>query len=320
MVKDEECKDFQIWSMAKPCDACRIKSSLLYCKADSAYLCVGCDVKVHGANKLASRHERLWMCEVCEQAPAAVTCKADAAVLCLACDADIHSANPLAGRHDRVPVAPFFECARLLKPSAAVGVVVPSLNYSDGGNCFGSDGLEDDDLYAAEAASWLLPNPKQGGGGVDGVKSCATATAACDVDEGNNKAAGCFVPSGGMDFFPDMDPYLDLEYASSMEAAARVSCGTDSVVPVQSHGSGGSVVDGSSPSDGFDADPPCKGGYSYNSATSLSHSVSLVKTYPYPPKFHISSLYLCVLISNMGIVPGLLIVAGRRRGAGRDGE
>ncbi|GLJ43189.1 hypothetical protein SUGI_0896570 [Cryptomeria japonica] len=262
MVKDEDChasKDsFRAWSIPKLCDACRITSCLLYCKADSAYLCMDCDLKVHGANKLASRHERVWMCEVCEQAPAAVTCKADAAVLCLTCDADIHSANPLARRHDRLPVVPFFDCAKFIKPS---------ITYSDA-VCFNSDAVEDDDL----AASWLFPNPKH----TEGVKNCSDAET--DAGEGFGKGdgigcqnKGCFVP----EFFPDVDPYLDLEYASSMDTGNRFSGGMDSVVPVQSHGSGGSVVDASTLSDSFDADPSsCKANYSYTSATSFNHSLS----------------------------------------------
>nr|AGI62029.1 CONSTANS-like 5 [Erycina pusilla] len=103
------------WSLgARTCDACKggqtlPSAAILFCRADSAFLCSTCDARVHGANKLASRHERVWLCEVCEQAPAAVTCKADAAALCSSCDADIHSANPLASRHHRIPIAPFFD-------------------------------------------------------------------------------------------------------------------------------------------------------------------------------------------------------------------
>ncbi|KAH9297154.1 hypothetical protein KI387_028836 [Taxus chinensis] len=258
MVKDEDCngvKDsFHVWSMPKLCDACRIKSCVLFCKADSAYLCADCDVKVHGANKLASRHERVWMCEVCEQAPAAVTCKADAAVLCLSCDADIHSANPLARRHDRVPVAPFYDCAKLVKPS---------INYPDALG-FNSDGLEDDDL----AASWLLPNPKL----AEGVKNCGDDGHGV-VAFGKDAKGGSFVP----ELFPDADPYLDLGYASSLDAGNGFSGGTDSVVPVRSHVSGGSsgIIDASTVSDGFDADlSSCKANYSYSSATSFNHSGS----------------------------------------------
>ncbi|OWM65891.1 zinc finger protein CONSTANS-LIKE 5-like [Punica granatum] len=107
---------------SRPCDSCKGAAAALFCRADSAFLCLGCDDEIHGANKVASRHERVWLCEVCEQAPAAVTCRADAAALCSSCDADIHSANPLARRHHRLPVEP------LLDPSSAAGghLVKPS--------------------------------------------------------------------------------------------------------------------------------------------------------------------------------------------------
>lgn len=98
------------WSLtAKLCDSCKTTSATVFCRADSAFLCLLCDSKIHAANKLASRHARVWVCEVCEQAPASVTCKADAAALCVTCDNDIHSANPLARRHERVPVVPFYD-------------------------------------------------------------------------------------------------------------------------------------------------------------------------------------------------------------------
>nr|AEP02839.1 heading day 1 [Oryza rufipogon]AEP02845.1 heading day 1 [Oryza rufipogon]AEP02850.1 heading day 1 [Oryza rufipogon] len=91
---------------ARPCDGCRAAPSVVYCRADAAYLCASCDARVHAANRVASRHERVRVCEACEQAPAALACRADAAALCLACDVQVHSANPLARRHQRVPVAP----------------------------------------------------------------------------------------------------------------------------------------------------------------------------------------------------------------------
>lgn len=104
------------WNVpAKSCDTCKIAVALLYCRKDTAFLCLACDVKIHSH----TRHERVWMCEVCEQAPASVTCKADAAALCVTCDRDIHSANPLSRRHDRVPVVPFYDCADILAKSAA---------------------------------------------------------------------------------------------------------------------------------------------------------------------------------------------------------
>ncbi|KAF8723728.1 hypothetical protein HU200_021696 [Digitaria exilis] len=93
-------------SWARPCDGCRAAPSVVYCCADTAYLCVSCDTRVHAANRVASRHERVRVCEACERAPAVLACRADAAALCAACDTQVHSANPLAGRHQRVPVVP----------------------------------------------------------------------------------------------------------------------------------------------------------------------------------------------------------------------
>ncbi|XP_010545431.1 PREDICTED: zinc finger protein CONSTANS-LIKE 5-like [Tarenaya hassleriana] len=94
-------------SAARSCDGCHSVAATVYCRVDSAFLCITCDSRVHSG----TRHERVWVCEVCERAPSAVTCKADAATLCVSCDSDIHSANPLASRHDRLPVEPFFDSA-----------------------------------------------------------------------------------------------------------------------------------------------------------------------------------------------------------------
>ncbi|XP_010259762.1 PREDICTED: zinc finger protein CONSTANS-LIKE 5-like [Nelumbo nucifera] len=202
------------WSLsAKPCDSCKSASALLFCRADSAFLCFNCDAKVHGANKLASRHERVWMCEVCEHAPASVTCKADAAVLCVTCDRDIHSANPLARRHERIPVVPFYESAASAMKSNVANLLVPDgLLKSSDEDDDRNDKEEDNDTCReeAEAASWLLPNPNP-------PKLMETP----DLKSGDY-------------FFSDVDPYLDLDYGSSMETRYhhQNSANADSVVPV----------------------------------------------------------------------------------------
>lgn len=269
MVKQEDCKvpkeaagivkEFQAWTMPKPCNVCRIASASLYCRADSAYLCSSCDVKVHGANKLASRHERVWLCEVCEQAPAAVTCKADAASLCVSCDADIHSANPLAQRHERVPIVPFYECASVAK-AFLPPPPTSSLQDSDAAGTLHYDD-DEDEIYAAEAASWLLPNPKSSAEGVKNYDNGDTSCFGVDARAPVSKAAGDYF--GGVDLFPDVDPYLDLDYATSLEATGA----TDSVVP------NGSGHDGaaSTNSDCYDTE---KVTYSYTTTTTLNHSVS----------------------------------------------
>ncbi|XP_061349817.1 zinc finger protein CONSTANS-LIKE 5 [Gastrolobium bilobum] len=194
----------------KPCDSCKLASAALFCRPDSAFLCIACDSKIHCANKLASRHERVWMCEVCEQAPASVTCKADAAALCVTCDSDIHSANPLARRHERVPVEPFFDSAEsIVKASSAVASSFSFMAPSDEG--IGSDGFNQDD---SEEAAWLIPNPNFGFKLMD-----APDTKSREI------------------FFSEMDPFLDFDYSNSFQNNNNNNnnhgAGNDSVVPVQ---------------------------------------------------------------------------------------
>ncbi|KAJ0802184.1 putative transcription factor C2C2-CO-like family [Helianthus annuus] len=198
----------ETWTMAtKLCDSCKTTSASLFCRADSAYLCIPCDGKVHAANKLASRHERVWMCEVCEQAPATVTCKADAAALCVTCDRDIHSANPLARRHERFPVVPFNDAAAA---AAKIGGDGDDLDV----NVAGIEAEE------AEAALWLLPNPninKIGdGSGEDDLK----------------------VTESESDYlFNDIDPYLGIDLKTPEQKpdqfVRRYQSQNDGVVPVQ---------------------------------------------------------------------------------------
>lgn len=259
---------------ARVCDTCRAAACTVYCRADSAYLCAGCDARIHAANRVASRHERVWVCEACERAPAAFICKADAASLCTTCDADIHSANPLARRHHRVPVLPISGC--LYGPPATDRVGSTALLAqtedgflsADGDEAFDQDQDEDTD----ETSSWLLLNPVKNG-----------------QSQGN----------GGFLFGGEVDEYLDLvEYNSGAEnnnqfgefnqnnqvqqghqsygVSHQKSYGGDSVVPVQC-GSEKSQLQQQHQNPSFHLGleyESSKTGYSYNG--SISHSVSLL--------------------------------------------
>ncbi|KAL2338599.1 hypothetical protein Fmac_013045 [Flemingia macrophylla] len=197
------------WSVPpKPCDSCKLASAALFCRPDAAFLCIACDSKIHCANKLASRHERVWMCEVCEQAPAAVTCKADAAALCVTCDSDIHSANPLARRHDRLPVEPFFDSAEAIvkaSTAASFGFLVPTDAAAASSDVFAPDHAD------ADAAAWLIPNPNFG-------------SKLLDAPDIKSKEI----------FFSEMEPFLDFDYSNSFQNNNSSSTANDSVVPVQS--------------------------------------------------------------------------------------
>lgn len=293
--------------MPKACDACQSSSAVLYCRADAAYLCAGCDTKVHSANKLAQRHERVWVCDVCEVSPAVVTCKADAAALCVACDTDIHSANPLARRHERTPVTPFFEF-----PGQSVKVA--HVNTFDiplvSGHHRGNDRSCDDDCLdadehsvAEEAASWLLPNPKPlseqivNGDGKVSLGQDELGSLANDHDNGVGLESSPFmVPVGGFtpgspkmgksfkveinngDLFSELDPYLDLDYATAI-GVDPAPHSNECLVPVHHSSSQSTQTTSPSLSGGsasFDGEGACKsGGYSYGTQSLSSSSMDV---------------------------------------------
>jgi hypothetical protein len=62
-------------AMKIQCDACEGAAATVVCCADEAALCARCDVEIHAANKLASKHQRLPLealsaklprCDVCQ--------------------------------------------------------------------------------------------------------------------------------------------------------------------------------------------------------------------------------------------------------------
>lgn len=92
------------------CDSCEQATASVICCADEAALCRECDIKVHKANKLASKHKRLSLmgtspklsrCDICQDRAAIVFCHEDRAMLCQDCDESVHSPDTLAAKHQR---------------------------------------------------------------------------------------------------------------------------------------------------------------------------------------------------------------------------
>ncbi|XP_061993066.1 B-box zinc finger protein 24 [Rosa rugosa] len=92
------------------CDVCEKAPATVICCADEAALCAKCDVEVHAANKLASKHQRLLLeslsnklprCDICQDKAAFIFCVQDRALFCQDCDESIHSANSLSANHQR---------------------------------------------------------------------------------------------------------------------------------------------------------------------------------------------------------------------------
>nr|AIP90444.1 HD1 [Oryza barthii]AIP90445.1 HD1 [Oryza glaberrima]AIP90446.1 HD1 [Oryza glaberrima]AIP90447.1 HD1 [Oryza glaberrima]AIP90448.1 HD1 [Oryza glaberrima] len=173
---------------ARPCDGCRAALSVVYCRADAAYLCASCDARVHAANRVASRHERVRVCEACERAPAALACRADAAALCVACDVQVHSANPLARRHQRVPVAPLPAITIPATSILAEAVVATATVLGD----------KDE-----EVDSWLLLSKDSDDNNNNNNHNDN------DNDNNNNSNSNSNSSSNGM-YFGEVDEYFDL--------------------------------------------------------------------------------------------------------------
>lgn len=198
---------------------------MLFCRADVAYLCAACDVKVHQANKLASRHERVCICEVCEHAPAAVTCKADAAALCVSCDMDVHSANPLSQRHERLPVVPLFQPISAVKlPHINVarlshGQETVTVHQKE------KDEDEDDEI----CASWLVHHEPK-------LPSSDDISIAAEIDKGIREAKEKNMHYMG-NFMPG-EFNLDMEHTYVEDSLVPVVHVVDHASPVPSNVSG----------------------------------------------------------------------------------
>ncbi|XP_020107513.1 B-box zinc finger protein 24 isoform X1 [Ananas comosus] len=93
------------------CDVCEKAAATVICCADEAALCGSCDVEIHAANKLASKHQRLLLldslsnklprCDICQEKAAFIFCVEDRALFCRECDEPIHVPGALSGEHQR---------------------------------------------------------------------------------------------------------------------------------------------------------------------------------------------------------------------------
>ncbi|GFS40697.1 light-regulated zinc finger protein 1 [Actinidia rufa] len=92
------------------CNVCEAAEAKVLCCADEAALCCACDEKVHAANKLAGKHQRVPLstasspmpkCDICQEAVGYFFCLEDRALLCRKCDVAIHTANTYVSAHRR---------------------------------------------------------------------------------------------------------------------------------------------------------------------------------------------------------------------------
>lgn len=133
------------------CDFCGEAKPLVYCRADAARLCLGCDRQVHAANSVSSRHPRSLLCDACRAAAAAIFCPSHRRLLCSNCDYDSHRAGGLV-HQDRRPVESFSGCPTAAELVSLVGVGIDEKSVVEGGDEDGSDGW-----LVEEGWMWATP-------------------------------------------------------------------------------------------------------------------------------------------------------------------
>ncbi|KAG8084830.1 hypothetical protein GUJ93_ZPchr0010g9486 [Zizania palustris] len=88
------------------CSVCEAAEASVLCYADQAALCMCRDSKVHAANRLARKHQRLPLLAPCavsaaQECHAYFFCLEDRALLCRSCDVAVHMANAFVSAHRR---------------------------------------------------------------------------------------------------------------------------------------------------------------------------------------------------------------------------
>lgn len=120
------------------CQLCGVVRAVVYCKQDSARLCLRCDSCVHSANYLARRHSRSLICDKCNSQPAIVRCMDEKISLCQSCDWS--NGNGCSGLgHSRQTLSCYSGCPSLAEFSRIWASVldVPPSSSVGGGVCGG---------------------------------------------------------------------------------------------------------------------------------------------------------------------------------------
>ncbi|CAJ1973043.1 unnamed protein product [Sphenostylis stenocarpa] len=126
------------------CDVCDKVEASVFCPADEAALCHGCDRTIHHANKLATKHPRFSLlyptskdfplCDICQEKRAYLFCQEDRALLCRECDLPIHRANELTQKHNRFLLTGVKLSATSLDPASSSTNCTDTLTASEGRN------------------------------------------------------------------------------------------------------------------------------------------------------------------------------------------
>ncbi|MQM19998.1 hypothetical protein Taro_053012 [Colocasia esculenta] len=159
-------------SGCRRCDFCEEERALVYCRGDSARLCLACDRLVHAANTVSSRHSRALLCDSCLSAPASILLGSSQRrdgrrprLLCPNCDFDAALGDVDGDRAgERRPVEPYSGCPTAVEMVALFGVSVEKEKslLLDGGGGFGwadGSGADEGSSWPLAEAGWVWETP-----------------------------------------------------------------------------------------------------------------------------------------------------------------
>lgn len=119
--ENKKAKTQEKESKNRLCDFCGEESkAILYCRADTAKLCLNCDYQVHSTNQLFTKHTRYLLCDSCDSSPSSIFCSNHDLVLCQNCDWESHGSGSLL--HDRRPLDGFTGCPSVTELLAIFGI------------------------------------------------------------------------------------------------------------------------------------------------------------------------------------------------------
>ncbi|KDP41828.1 hypothetical protein JCGZ_26846 [Jatropha curcas] len=136
--------------LIQTCDFCNLKAAVLFCKADSAKLCLVCDQKVHSANALSLKHTRSLICDNCGDELASIQGVNDNLILCHDCDSASSSVR------NRIPIEGFIGCPSAIKIASLFGFDLNPSSFTDSDFGFWQEMLNLQDLVVPSGTSSVL--------------------------------------------------------------------------------------------------------------------------------------------------------------------
>ncbi|KAF5746045.1 hypothetical protein HS088_TW06G00210 [Tripterygium wilfordii] len=144
--------------MEPVCEFCRVVRAVVYCKSDSARLCLHCDGCVHSANPLSSRHSRSLLCDKCNSQPAMVRCMDEKLSLCQGCDWNGNACSTMG--HRRQALTCYTGCPSLAEFSRIWASVLET--PSSGGYDVGWEPLSSVSVTENSVANCIGPSENEG--------------------------------------------------------------------------------------------------------------------------------------------------------------